>query len=63
MQQQDDLNPILRAIQAAETPAQILEVAIDHVVQTSGFGLQTAAALKIRAAFSIVRAPAHIAGR
>jgi len=44
VEQQDDLNPILRAIQTAQTPAQILEVTIDHVLQTSWLGTQPRAA-------------------
>lgn len=44
MAQQNNLNLILRAIQAAQTPVQILEVAIDHLLQVSWLGLQTGAA-------------------
>ena len=44
MAQQNNLNLILRAIQAAQTPGQILEVAIDHLLQVSWLGLHTGAA-------------------
>ena len=35
LEQENGLNSILRAIQAAQTPAQVLEVAIDQVLQVS----------------------------
>jgi signal transduction histidine kinase len=44
MDQQDDLNPILRAIQTAQTPVQLLELTIDQVLQTSWLGTQPRAA-------------------
>jgi len=44
LEQQNGLNAILRAVQAAQTPAQILEVAIDQVIQISWLGMRTSAA-------------------
>ncbi len=44
LEQQNALNRILRAIQAAQTPAQVLEVAIDHVIEISWLGMRTSAA-------------------
>ncbi len=44
LEQQNALNRLLRAIQAAQTPAQILEVAIDHVIAISWLGVRTSAA-------------------
>ena len=44
LEQQNALNRILRAIQAAQTPPQVLEVAIDHVIEISWLGMRTSAA-------------------
>jgi len=44
LEQENGLNSILRAIQAAQTPAQVLEVAIDQVLQVSWLGIRTSAA-------------------
>jgi signal transduction histidine kinase len=44
LEQQKALNLILNAIQAAQTPAQVLEVAIDDVLQVSWLGVRTSAA-------------------
>jgi PAS domain S-box-containing protein len=44
LEQQKGLNLILRAIQATQTPMQVLEVALDHVLQISWLGMQASAA-------------------
>jgi signal transduction histidine kinase len=44
MKQQNGLDLIQRAIQGAKTPAQILEVAIDQVLQIPWLGMQSSAA-------------------
>lgn len=44
LEQQNALNLTLVAIQAAQTPARVLEVAIDHVLQISWLGIRTSAA-------------------
>ena len=44
LEQQSALNRILRAIQTAQTPAQVLEVAIDNVIEISWLGVRTSAA-------------------
>ncbi len=44
LEQQHGLNLILRALQAAQTPVQVLEVAIDQVLQISWLGMQASAA-------------------
>jgi signal transduction histidine kinase len=44
LEQQDALNLMLVSIQAAQTPARVLEVAIDHVLQISWLGIRTSAA-------------------
>ena len=44
LEQENGLNSILRAIQAAQTPAQVLEVTIDQVLQVSWLGMRTSAA-------------------
>jgi signal transduction histidine kinase len=44
LEQQNGLNAILRAVQAAQTPSQVLEVAIDQVLRISWLGMRTSAA-------------------
>jgi signal transduction histidine kinase len=44
LEQQNALNHILRAIQAAQTPTQILEVAVDDLLRMSWLGMRTSAA-------------------
>jgi PAS domain S-box-containing protein len=44
LEQQNGLNLILRAIQATQTPVQVLEVGLDHVLQISWLGMQASAA-------------------
>jgi signal transduction histidine kinase len=44
LEQQKALNLILHAIQSAQTPVQVLEVAIDEVLQVSWLGVRTSAA-------------------
>jgi signal transduction histidine kinase len=44
MKQQNDLDLIQRALHGAQTPVQILEIAIDHVLQVPRLGLQPSAA-------------------
>jgi signal transduction histidine kinase/ActR/RegA family two-component response regulator len=44
LEQQNGLNSILHAVQAAQTPAEVLEVAIDAVLQVSWLGVRTSAA-------------------
>ena len=44
LEEQRGLNAILRGVQAAQTPAQVLEVAIDEVLQMSWLGVRTSAA-------------------
>jgi PAS domain S-box-containing protein len=44
LEQQKGLNLILRAIQAAQTPVQVLEVALDHVLEISWLSMQASAA-------------------
>jgi K+-sensing histidine kinase KdpD len=44
LEQQSGLNLILCAVQAAQTSAQVLEAAIDHVLQISWLGVRTRAA-------------------
>ncbi len=44
LEQQDGLNLILRAVQATHTPVQVLEVAMDHVLQISWLGIQASGA-------------------
>jgi signal transduction histidine kinase len=44
LEEQRGLNSILRAVQAAQTPARVLEVVIDEVLQLSWLGVQTSAA-------------------
>ena len=44
LEQQNGLNRILRAIQMTQTPVQVLEVAVDHVLQISWLGMQARAA-------------------
>jgi PAS domain S-box-containing protein len=44
LEQQNGLNLILRAIQATQTPVQVLEVGLDQVLQISWLGMQASAA-------------------
>jgi signal transduction histidine kinase/CheY-like chemotaxis protein len=44
LEQQNGLNSILRAVQAAQTPVEVLEVAVDQVLQVSWLGVRTSAA-------------------
>jgi len=44
LEQQNALNRILRALQLAQTPGQVLEAAIDHVIEISWLGVRTSAA-------------------
>ncbi len=44
LEHQSALNRILRAIQVAQTPTQVLEAAIDHVIEISWLGVRTSAA-------------------
>jgi signal transduction histidine kinase len=44
LEQENGLNSILRAVQAAQTPTQVLEVTIDQVLQVSWLGMRTSAA-------------------
>jgi len=44
LEEQRGLNRILRAIQDAQTPTQVLEIAVDHVLQVSWLGMQASAA-------------------
>jgi PAS domain S-box-containing protein len=44
LEQQNGLNAMLYSIQASQTPVQVLEVAIDHVLQLSWLGMQASAA-------------------
>ncbi len=48
LEQQNGLNLILRAIQTAQNPGQVLEVAVDHVLQISWLGVRTSAAAFLR---------------
>jgi signal transduction histidine kinase len=44
LEQENGLNSILRSVQAAQTPAQVLEVTIDQLLQVSWLGIRTSAA-------------------
>ena len=44
LEEQRGLNRILRAIEATQTPVQVLEVAVDHVIQISWLGIKTSSA-------------------
>jgi len=44
LEQENGLNAILRSVQAAQTPAQVLEVTIDQLLQVSWLGIRTSAA-------------------
>jgi signal transduction histidine kinase len=44
LEQENGLNAILRSVQTAQTPAQVLEVTIDQLLQVSWLGIRTSAA-------------------